>query len=196
MLLLMEMRFALTNRDRFLQMGRGRGRGGVGRGRFGGARGDGSLRFSARDEPPPRRSSGWGVAPPSRHLWVGSLGPGVTASDLSELFLRCGEVEGIAREPGRSFGFVSFLREEDSVAALHELQGFRLRGAPIRIEFSKGVSVENPPASITVCRAFFELFICFVSKVSLAQYASLIMSATMKFERSITKFQDKLSVNS
>ncbi|KAG8060923.1 hypothetical protein GUJ93_ZPchr0002g25041 [Zizania palustris] len=119
--------------------GRGRGGGGGGRGRFGGGRGDGPSSFSAREEPPPpRRSSGWGVAPPSRHLWVGSLGSSVTASDLSELFHRCGDVEGISRDHGRSFAFVTFLREEDAVAAVRELQGIRLRGAPIRIEFSKG----------------------------------------------------------
>ncbi|KQJ89763.1 flowering time control protein FPA [Brachypodium distachyon] len=123
-----------------LGRGRGRGRGGGGRGRFVGGRGDGSPRLGARDEPPlpPRRSSGWGVAPPSRHLWVGSLGSGVTVSDLSELFLRCGEIEGITRDPGRSFAFVSFMREHEAVAAVRELQGTRLRGAPIRIEFSKG----------------------------------------------------------
>ncbi|CAM0950922.1 unnamed protein product [Alopecurus aequalis] len=119
---------------------RGRGRGGGGGGRFSGGRGDGSPRFSARDEPPPppRRSSGWGVAPPSRHLWVGSLAPGVTTSDLSQMFLRCGEIEGITRDPGRTFAFVSFVREQDAVAAVQELQGARLRGASIRIEFSKG----------------------------------------------------------
>ncbi|KAL6838965.1 hypothetical protein ACP4OV_031192 [Aristida adscensionis] len=113
-----------------------------GRARFGGARGnDPPPRFGARveyDPPPPRRSSGWGVAPPSRHLWVGGLAPGVTASDLSKLFLRCGEVEGVARDPGRSFAFVSFLREQDAVAAVRELRGSRLGGAPVRIEFSKG----------------------------------------------------------
>uniref|UniRef100_A0A0D9XC83 RRM domain-containing protein n=1 Tax=Leersia perrieri TaxID=77586 RepID=A0A0D9XC83_9ORYZ len=128
-------------------MGRSRGRGGGGgggRARFGGGgggRGDGPSRYSAaRDDPPPsaRRSSGWGVAPPSRHLWVGGLGAGVDESDLSELFLRCGDVEGISRDPGRSFAFVTFAREEDAVAAVRELQGIQLRGAPIRIEFSKG----------------------------------------------------------
>ncbi|GJN34250.1 hypothetical protein PR202_gb22897 [Eleusine coracana subsp. coracana] len=122
-------------------MARGRRGYGGGRERFGGARGNVPRpRFGPRDEdpPPPRRASGWGVAPPSRHLWVGGLAPGVTASDLLELFLRCGDVEDIARDPGRSFAFVSFLREEDAIAAMRELQGTRLGGAPVRIEFSKG----------------------------------------------------------
>ncbi|XP_037441380.1 flowering time control protein FPA-like, partial [Triticum dicoccoides] len=128
-----------------LQLGRGRGRGrggggGGGRGRFSGGRGDGSPRLGGRDDPPPtpRRSSGWGVAPPSRHLWVGSLAPGVTASDLSQLLHRCGDIEGITRDPGRTFAFVSFMREQDAVAAVRELQGARLQGTPVRIEFSKG----------------------------------------------------------
>ncbi|TKW32524.1 hypothetical protein SEVIR_2G173000v4 [Setaria viridis] len=125
-------------------MARGR-RGPGGPGRYaGGQRGDERpYRHGARvDEvpctTPPRRASGWGVAPPSRHLWVGGLAPGVTASDLSELFLRCGDVEGIARDPGRNFAFVSFRREGDAVAAVRGLQGARLAGAPVRIEFSKG----------------------------------------------------------
>lgn len=40
---------------------------------------------------------------------------------------------------------MTFAREEDAVAAVRELQGIHLRGAPIRIEFSKGVSVDRPP---------------------------------------------------
>nr|XP_051186697.1 flowering time control protein FPA isoform X2 [Lolium perenne] len=141
-----------------LGRGRGRSRGG---GRFsGGGRGDGSPRYGARDEPP-RRSSGWGVAPPSRHLWVGGLGPGATASDLSQLFIRCGEIEGISRDPGRTFAFVSFAREQDAVAAARELQGARVRGAPVRIEFSKGdkssdSSVDDRYTQSANERPFFE----------------------------------------
>jgi RNA recognition motif-containing protein len=125
---------------------------------------------------------------------VGGLGPGIAASDLSQLFIRCGEIEGISRDPGRNFAFVSFRREQDAVAAVRELQGARLRGAPIRIEFSKGVSVELPPASTAARRTFFELFmrVCFVSKVSFVQCASLIGFVIMNFGSSITKSQDKL----
>jgi hypothetical protein len=175
----------LTNRDLFLQMARGcRGyRGGPER--FGGVRGnDPRPRFGARDEgpPPPRRASGWGVAPPSRHLWVGGLAPGVTASGLLELFLRCGDVEDITRDPGRSFAFVSFLREEDASAAVRELQGARLSGAPVRIEFSKGVSVEHP---LFLCT-------CFMLKLSLVHCASLIIETrTIMFhDKPSTKFRN------
>lgn len=173
----------LTHRDRFLQMERDRRGHGGGRERFGGARGNERRHnFGARDEgpPPPRRASGWGIAPPSRHLWVGGLAPGVTASDLSELFLRCGDVENIACDHGRNFAFVSFLREEDAVAAVRELQGARLGGAPVRIEFSKGVSFEHP----------FFLCTSLGLKLSLLHCASLIILAMLKIETRTAKFHD------
>uniref|UniRef100_K3ZXL8 RRM domain-containing protein n=1 Tax=Setaria italica TaxID=4555 RepID=K3ZXL8_SETIT len=157
-------------------MARGR-RGPGGPGRYaGGQRGDERpYRHGARvDEvpctTPPRRASGWGVAPPSRHLWVGGLAPGVTASDLSELFLRCGDVEGIARDPGRNFAFVSFRREGDAVAAVRGLQGARLAGAPVRIEFSKGVSVEHS--------LFIIICVCFLaSKISSVRLTKFLRQA-------------------
>jgi RNA recognition motif-containing protein len=104
---------------------------------------------------------------------VGGLAPVVSASDLSELFLRCGDVEGVARDPGRSFAFVSFRREGGAVAAVRELQGARLAGAPVRIEFSKGVSVQHSQ--------FVIIYVCFfASKISSVQCSFLIMCATIK----------------
>jgi RNA recognition motif-containing protein len=164
-------------------MARGR-RGPGGRGRFGGGPlGDERpVRHGVRVEenpyfPLPRRASGWGVAPPSRHLWVGGLAPSVTASDLSELFLRCGDVEGVAREPGRNFAFVSFLREGDAVAAVRELQGARLAGAPVRIEFSKGVSVEHPLFIICLFNLTPSNYRCGVLLLSCVQNLSLSRKA-------------------
>uniref|UniRef100_A0A453KKG3 RRM domain-containing protein n=1 Tax=Aegilops tauschii subsp. strangulata TaxID=200361 RepID=A0A453KKG3_AEGTS len=84
------------------------------------------------------------------------------------------------------------MREQDAIAAVRELQGARLQGTPVRIEFSKGVSVELPPASITVCRTFPELLvnIYFVSNASLVQCAFLVLCAIMNFGISITKSQE------
>lgn len=112
---------------------------------------------------------------------MGGLAPGVTASDLSELFLRCGDVEEIARDPGRNFAFVSFRREGDAVAAVRELQGARVAGAPVRIEFSKGVSVEYS--------LFIIIYVCFLaSKISSVQCSFLIMCVIMNLETRLTKF--------
>jgi hypothetical protein len=68
---------------------------------------------------------------------------------------------------------VSFRREGDAVAAVRELQGTRLAGAPVRIEFSKGVSVEHS--------LFVIIYVCFfASKISSVQCSFLIMRVTIK----------------
>lgn len=111
-----------------LQMGRGVG----GRGR---SQSEYSPRLDERE-----RRSGWGIAPPSRHLWVGNLSTHVSQNVLSEHFLRFGDLDNISYIPGRSFAFVNFKREEDAIIAMRGLQGFNLAGMPLRIEFAKGVS--------------------------------------------------------
>ncbi|PKA55832.1 Flowering time control protein FPA [Apostasia shenzhenica] len=84
------------------------------------------------------RRSGWGVAPPSRNLWVGNLSSHVTKNGLFEQFVRFGDIESIAFLPGRSYAFVNFKREDDAVLALRGLQGLNVTGMPLRIEFAKG----------------------------------------------------------
>lgn len=90
------------------------------------------------------RRTGWGVAPPSRHLWVGNLSSHVTQNTLYEHFLRFGDIENIAYMPGRSYAFVNYKKEEDAVIALRGLQGSIVAGNSLRVEFAKGVSHENP----------------------------------------------------
>lgn len=92
-----------------------------------------------------RKSSGWGIAPPSRHLWVGNLSSHVTERMLSEQFLRFGDLEKIGYVPGRSYAFVDYRKVEDAVIAMRGLQGSNLAGMLIRIEFAKGVSLEKFP---------------------------------------------------
>lgn len=76
-------------------------------------------------------------APPSRHLWVGNLSHSLMESDLTSHFLRFGELESVAFQPGRSYAFLNFAREEDAIDAIEALQGFPLAGNPLRIEFAK-----------------------------------------------------------
>ncbi|MCL7025859.1 hypothetical protein MKW94_001916 [Papaver nudicaule] len=77
------------------------------------------------------------INPPSRRLWVGNLSHHVTETELSEQFLRFGEVESIAFQPGRSYAFLNFAKEEDALIAVRALQGFVLAGCPLKIEFAK-----------------------------------------------------------
>ncbi|XP_010942508.1 uncharacterized protein [Elaeis guineensis] len=106
-------------------------------GRGAGGRDRSNTEYAPRFEEKERRT-GWGVAPPSRHLWVGNLGPHVTQSTLSEHFLRFGEIENITHIPGRNYAFVDYKKEDDAVIALRGLQGFNIAGMPLRIEFAKG----------------------------------------------------------
>ncbi|ONK68115.1 uncharacterized protein A4U43_C05F7600 [Asparagus officinalis] len=92
-----------------------------------------SPRFEERE-----RRSGWGIAPPSRSLWVGNLSTHVTQNVLSEHFLRFGDLDNISYIPGKSFAFVNYKREEDAIIAMRSLQGFNLAGMPLKIEFAKG----------------------------------------------------------
>lgn len=118
-----------------------------------------SPRYGERE-----RRSGWGVAPPSRKLWVGNLSSHVTESVLSEQFLRFGDIESIAYLPGRSYAYVNFKKEEDAVLALRALHGSNLAGMPLRIEFAKGVSL------VVLClfAVYYVVFQCTFTKLFIA----------------------------
>lgn len=82
--------------------------------------------------------------PPSRHLWVGNLAHGIGENELTHHFLRFGDLESVAFQPGRSYAFLNFVREEDAIDAIEALQGFPVAGNPLRIEFAKAVSLVLP----------------------------------------------------
>lgn len=75
--------------------------------------------------------------PPSRHLWIGNLSHSIQEHELTNHFLQFGELETVAFQPGRSYAFLNFKRDDDAFAAINELQGFSIAGNPIRIEFTK-----------------------------------------------------------
>ncbi|KAK4594175.1 hypothetical protein RGQ29_018023 [Quercus rubra] len=76
---------------------------------------------------------------PSRHLWVGNLSHSILEHELTNDFLRFGELESVAFQPGRSYAFLNFKRDDDAFAAINALQGFPVAGNALRIEFTKAV---------------------------------------------------------
>ncbi|CAK9160261.1 unnamed protein product [Ilex paraguariensis] len=98
--------------------------------------------------------------PPSRHLWVGNLAQHITENTLANHFLQFGELESIAFQPGRSYAFINFKNEDEAFAAIRELQGFVLAGNPIRIEFTKAVSVVHICLSSLQCHVAVISCIC------------------------------------
>ncbi|KAJ1394345.1 RNA-binding domain superfamily [Sesbania bispinosa] len=89
------------------------------------------------------RGSGNSNNPPSRHLWVGNLSHNIVEDELAHHFLQFGPLESVAFQPGRSYAFINFKRDEDAIDAMRALQGFPLDGNPFRIEFAKAVSVAH-----------------------------------------------------
>lgn len=74
---------------------------------------------------------------PSSHLWVGNLPPDVSEPYLSELFGKHGPLDGITSYASRGYAFVYYKRVEDATAAKNALQGFLIRGNPLKIQFAK-----------------------------------------------------------
>lgn len=106
--------------------------------------GRGRDRFRREHPPRPEEKGHHGRSnPPSRHLWVGNISHSIDESTLARQFLRFGELESVAFQPGRSYAFVNFRNEDDAFAAIRELQGFSVAGNPLRIEFAKAVSFVN-----------------------------------------------------
>ncbi|GAB4825356.1 hypothetical protein Ancab_008227 [Ancistrocladus abbreviatus] len=98
---------------------------------------------SSRFDEKPRGSSNHSN-PPSRHLWVGNISHHVSQSTLADHFLRFGVLENVAFQPGRSYAFINFKREEDAIAAMNALQGLNLAGLPLRVEFAKADKSSAP----------------------------------------------------
>jgi len=108
---------------------------------------------------------------PSRHLWVGNLSHSILEHELTNHFLQFGELESVAFQPGRSYAFLNFKRDDDAFAAINALQGFPVAGNPLRIEFTKAVS----PAPHTSCLACYILRNAFLFSVKFIVYICLCM---------------------
>nr|XP_017250848.1 PREDICTED: flowering time control protein FPA-like [Daucus carota subsp. sativus] len=76
-------------------------------------------------------------APPSRHLWVGSLAHNLSEGTLRKHLQRFGELESVAFQPGRGYAFVNYKYKEDAFAAIRGLQGCFVAGDRLKIEFAK-----------------------------------------------------------
>ncbi|XP_019053496.1 PREDICTED: flowering time control protein FPA isoform X2 [Nelumbo nucifera] len=90
----------------------------------------------------PRSSHGGGKdteeeETPSHNLWVGNLSNDTTDTDLMDVFSKYGDFESVATYSSRNYAFVYFKRLEDAKSAKEALQGFIVRGNPIKIEFAR-----------------------------------------------------------
>ncbi|KAJ6674506.1 RNA-BINDING PROTEIN SPENITO, partial [Salix viminalis] len=66
------------------------------------------------------------------------------SSNSNNELLQFGDLDSVAFQPGRSYAFVNYNKEEDAIAAIKSLQGFPLAGNPLRIEFAKAEKSSTP----------------------------------------------------
>ncbi|CAL0318689.1 unnamed protein product [Lupinus luteus] len=144
---------------------------------------------SRRDYPSRYEDKGGGVAagrgnsssnsrsnnPPSRHIWVGNLSHNIIEEDLAHHFLKFGPLESVAFQPGRSYAFLNFEREEDAIEAIRALQGFPLAGNPLRIEFTKAVSVAHLLQLVTFPNAYIYVSMFVPHKFNSIQLIKIII---------------------
>lgn len=125
---------------------------------------------------------GRSTAPPSRHLWVGNLSHTLTERALSNHFRQFGELESVAFQPGRSYAFINFIDDMAAFAAIEALQGFILAGNPLRIEFTKAVSLVNPCLlhSFCMCTLFQQSNISLSLMLTNAHISNVVTNATVR----------------
>mmetsp|Transcript_27069 Transcript_27069/g.46672 ORF Transcript_27069/g.46672 Transcript_27069/m.46672 type:complete len:610 (+) Transcript_27069:131-1960(+) len=76
--------------------------------------------------------------PPSRHLWVGSVGPTVSKDQLYSMFSSFGRIESVSMHSNMGYAFIDFVAIEDAMAAKENLQGAQVWEKRITINFAKG----------------------------------------------------------
>ncbi|KAF4349842.1 hypothetical protein F8388_021952 [Cannabis sativa] len=74
-------------------------------------------------------------AKPCKHLWVGGISPSVSKEELEEEFLKFGKIEDFKFLRDRNTAFIEFFRLEDASQAMRNMNGKRLGGEQIRVDF-------------------------------------------------------------
>lgn len=138
--------------------------------------GRGEGRDRSRRDHPGSASSGRSNASPSRHLWVGNLSHRIAEQDLTDQFLRFGELESVAFQPGRSYAFINFKNEDDAIVAMKSLQGFPLIGNPLRVEFAKAVSLALFSLFLLISTVFSILYFLVPCEMNFIGFMNVVLT--------------------
>jgi len=89
---------------------------------------------------------GYGKPAPSNCVWVGGIGPWLTADILSHVFGRYGVVQRIEWPPGQNFAYVLYGNSEEARSAVAVLRGAPLGGPErrIRVDFAEVSQINSP----------------------------------------------------
>ncbi|KDP43886.1 hypothetical protein JCGZ_20896 [Jatropha curcas] len=82
-------------------------------------------------------------AKPSKNLWVGGISPAVSKEQLEEEFLKFGKIEEFKFLRDRNTAFVEFFKLEDALEAMRNMNGKRIGGDQIRVDFLRSQAVRR-----------------------------------------------------
>lgn len=74
-------------------------------------------------------------ARPSKLLWVGGISPAVSKEYLKQEFLKFGKIEDFVFNRERNTASMEFLALEDALEAMKNMNGKRMGGDQIRVDF-------------------------------------------------------------
>ena len=74
-------------------------------------------------------------AKPCRNLWVGGISPAVSREQLEEEFSKFGKIDEFKFLRDRNTAFIEYVRLEDASQALRIMNGKRIGGDQIRVDF-------------------------------------------------------------
>ncbi|KAJ9189174.1 hypothetical protein P3X46_000500 [Hevea brasiliensis] len=74
-------------------------------------------------------------AKPCKHLWVGGFSPAVSREQLEQEFLKFGQIEEFKFHRDRNTVFIEYVKLEDASEAMRNMNGKRIGGDQIRVEF-------------------------------------------------------------
>ncbi|KAL7145503.1 hypothetical protein ABFS83_07G088900 [Erythranthe nasuta] len=79
-------------------------------------------------------------AKPCKSLWVAGISPSVAKEDLEKDFLRFGKIQEFRFLKDRNTAYVDYIELEDATQALRNMNGKRVGGAPIRVDYLRSQS--------------------------------------------------------
>ncbi|XP_065867870.1 flowering time control protein FPA [Euphorbia lathyris] len=84
-------------------------------------------------------------AKPCKHLWVGGISPAVSKEQLKEEFLKFGKIEDFKFNRERNAAFIEFVTLEDAFEAMRNMNGKRIGGDQIRVDFLRSLNLRRDP---------------------------------------------------
>ncbi|KAJ4838469.1 hypothetical protein Tsubulata_034931 [Turnera subulata] len=84
-------------------------------------------------------------AKPSKNLWVGGISPAVTKEELEQEFQKFGKLEDFRFAMDRNTALIEYSRLEDASQAMKNMNGKRIGGEQIRVDFLRSHPVRREP---------------------------------------------------